>query len=332
MNNAKALYWYVVLMVILTISAPLRLAAQGTGPNCTVVKTTDTQLPPQDGCFGANALPGNEFHVTHGYTAECHQLTASGDVDNGPATPSSTTLQGVGICGGGLGPDCGPGFSFLADTVDSTVQWAVQNYSSGVKPGLCEAADVTYSDLLSCQPTFGTCPSSSGGCSGAPPCSGAICNANNWSCPSGVSCKARSPSPSCMCDLSSNTWFCPKPPNVPVSCNTPQPNDTCVCNGQGAWVCDCTGSPGTCPDGTSQFCQGFQWTCGCPGDTPQCCDDSDAICTMDGWSCSVICPPNIDGAAVMPSPEPSHVICLINSVKPSSLHKHDIEKQTPSMP
>ena len=255
----------------------LPLAAQNTGPNCTSIATSDVTLPPTDGCFGSDTLPGVEFHITHTYGATCNQLISGTTVSNGPATPSSTTLQGTGVCGGGVSADCAPGFSFIPDSADSTVQWAVQNYTAGTKLDFCSPVSVTYSDVLGCAPTFGTCSSPPpGGCTQPAPCSNAVCNADgSWSCSTGT------------------------------ACNSPQPNDTCVCGSTGNWVCDCAGSPGSCSDGSPQFCDNHQWSCAaCTGFPPQCSDGSDADCTVNGWFCSESCfegdpdcPPFIDGAA-----------------------------------
>lgn len=303
----KAGIFYQITVLALLCSC-LPLAAQNTGPNCTSIATSDVTLPPTDGCFGTDTLPGVEFHITHTYGATCNQLISGTTVSNGPATPSSTTLPGTGVCGGGVSADCAPGFSFIPDSADSTVQWAVQNYTEGTKLDFCSPVSVTYSDVLSCAPTFGTCSSPPpGGCAQPAPCSNAVCNADgSWSCSTGTACNLPKPNAGCTCDTSTNTWFCPKtgktPP--PPACNSPQPNDTCVCGTTGDWICDCAGSPGSCSDGSPQFCDNHQWSCAaCTGFPPLCSDGSDAECTVNGWFCSESCfqgdpdcPPFIDGA------------------------------------
>ncbi len=305
------------VLTLLCFCLSFPLAAQNTGPNCTSIVTTDTTLPPTDGCFGADTLPGVEFHITHTYGAACKQLVSGTTINNGPATPSSTTLQGTGVCGGGVSADCAPGFSFIPDSADSTVQWAVQNYTEGTKLDFCSPVSVTYSDILSCAPTFGTCSSPPpGGCTQPAPCSNAICNADgSWSCSTGRACNLPKPNAGCTCDTSTNTWSCPKTPKL--ACIPPQPNDTCVCDATGThdWVCDCTGSPGSCDDGSPQFCSMHAWSCSCPGIAPTCSDGSDAACTQGGtWFCpegcvagDPGCDPLLDGAARAPVGIPSSV-------------------------
>lgn len=309
------------VLTLLCFCLSFPLAAQNTGPNCTSIITTDTQLPPTDGCFGSDTLPGVEFHITHTYSAACKQLISGTTVSNGPATPSSTTLQGTGVCGGGVSADCAPGFSFIPDSADSTVQWAVQNYTAGTKLDFCSPISVTYSDVLSCAPTFGTCSSPPPAwCTQPAPCSNALCNADgSWSCSTGRACNLPRPSAGCTCETSTNTWSCPvvHPTPPPPPCNSPQPNDTCVCDATGTrdWVCDCTGSPGGCADGSPQFCSNHGWFCSCSGDAPLCNDCSDAICSQnDGtWFCSEgyivddsACSP-LDGTARAPAGIPSSV-------------------------
>lgn len=313
----------VALVALLWFSLAICSVAQ-TGPNCTVIQTTDTQLSPSDPCFGPDSVPGLQFDVVHSYTASCAQLVSGSEVNMGAATPSLTFLDGTGVCSGDAGGDCVPTFNIIEDTNASTVQWSVQNYDSmSGRPGFCAAGDVSYSDVLSCQPTFGTCQPT---CQGPAPCANAICNADGtWSCSSGVSCNLPNPG-SCQCDPASNTWFCPKTDKggeAPCN-NKPQPNETCQCTSSGTWACDCSGPPPSCindiptcithswvcasnpppicldpaplfcPDGSDPVCTKsdtkYVWSCGnsiCPLPAPSCLNGSNANCTATGWSCDV---------------------------------------------
>lgn len=78
----------------------------------------------------------------------------------------------------------------------------------------------------------------------------------------------------------------------PYQCSGLPPNSSCWCDtNTGEWVCDCSGQPYLCSDGTESECDGGFWSCptvsvGCDGKSiPYCGEGGTAVCNGTNYQC-----------------------------------------------